>query len=95
MKRPAAWKHYAVVSLQHHENPLHQQRLHRFAIQLYETLVERYGIHHEQAQLALRLVEATNPDGSAVAVSIPSGYAPHDQPSVAHEAGHLKSNKGE
>jgi hypothetical protein len=81
------------VSLEHHENPLHQQRLHRFAIQLYETLVERYGIHHEQAQLALRLVEATNPDGSDVAVSIPSSHPPHEHPQVAHEAGHLKPRK--
>jgi hypothetical protein len=53
----------------------HQLRLHRFAVQLYETLVERYGIDHEQAKLALRLVEATNQDGSHVAVSLPSGLA--------------------
>jgi hypothetical protein len=51
----------------------HQLRLHRFAVQLYETLVERYGIHHEQAKLALRLVEETNPENSTVAVPMPSG----------------------
>jgi hypothetical protein len=55
------------------EETYRQLRLHRFAVRLYETLVERYGIQHEQAQLALRLVEATNPDNSTVAVSIPSG----------------------
>ena len=49
----------------------HQLRLHLFAVQLYETLVERYGIDHEQAELALRLVEATNLDGGDVAVSLP------------------------
>jgi len=49
-----------------------QRRLgmHRFAVQLYQTLVERHGIHHQEAQLALRLVAATNPDGSTVAVSV-------------------------
>jgi hypothetical protein len=47
------------------DESLRQLRLHRFAVQLYETLVERYGINHEQTELALRLVEATNPDGNA------------------------------
>jgi hypothetical protein len=55
------------------EEAQHQLRLHLFAVQLYETLVERYGIDHEQAELALRLVEATNLDGGDVAVSLPSG----------------------
>jgi hypothetical protein len=48
-------------------------QMHRFAVQLYETLAERYGIHHEQTELALRLVGATNPNGCTVAVSVPSG----------------------
>ena len=48
-----------------------QLRMHRFAVRLYETLVERYGINHEQTKLALRLVEATNTDGGDVAVSVP------------------------
>jgi hypothetical protein len=47
-----------------------QRRLHRFAVQLYDTLVERYGIHHEQTKLALRLVESTNPDGRSVVVPV-------------------------
>jgi hypothetical protein len=55
------------------EETQHQLRLHRFAVRLYETLVERYGIQHEEAELALRLVEATNTDGGDVAVSVPSG----------------------
>jgi hypothetical protein len=49
-----------------------QLQIHRFAVQLYETLAEWYGIHHEQTELALRLVGATNPDGSTVAVCVPS-----------------------
>lgn len=47
-----------------------QLRMHRFAVQLYETLVERVGINHEEAQLALKLVEATNPDRTDVTVSV-------------------------
>ena len=53
------------------EEAQHPPRLHRFAVQLYETLVERYGINHEQAEVALGLVEATKPDNSTV--SVPSG----------------------
>lgn len=60
------------MALVRHEQEQHQLRLHRFAVRLYETLVERYGIHHEQAELALRLVQATNPDGREVVVSVPN-----------------------
>ncbi len=56
-----------MISMRHDEAQ-HHLRIHRLAVKLYESLVARHGIHHEQAELALRLVEATNPEGSAVAV---------------------------
>ncbi len=56
------------------DDAMHQRKMHRFAIQLYGTLVERYGIHDEQARLALRLVEATNPSGLAVVVPMQRPY---------------------
>jgi len=43
--------------------------MHRFAVQLYGALVERYGLHDEQTKLALRLVAATNPTGASVAMT--------------------------
>jgi hypothetical protein len=43
-------------------------RIHRLAVELYEWLAARHGIYHRQVQLALRLVEATNAEGSAIAV---------------------------
>ena len=56
-------------------------RIHRLAVELYELLVARHGIYHEQAQLALRLVEATNPEGSAIAVpSVGLGPAEPEPP---------------
>jgi hypothetical protein len=73
MKRFSAVKHYSIMSLVCREEAQRQLRMHRFAVRLYETLVERYGINHEQAQLALRLVEVTKPDGSDVIVSVPNG----------------------
>ena len=44
--------------------------VHRFAVQLYETLAEQHGIDHEQTKLALRLVEETRPDDGSVVVLI-------------------------
>jgi len=56
------------------QQEVHRQlQVHRFAVQLYETLVERLGIHHEQTQLALRLVESTKPEGGSVVVSAGDG----------------------
>jgi hypothetical protein len=51
-----------------------QRRLlmHQLAVQLYETLVERHGINHGQAELARRLVEATDPGRTAPASSVPN-----------------------
>lgn len=73
MKRPSASKHYFVMNLACHEVARQQLRMHQFAVQLYETLVERFGINHEQTQSALRLVEETNPDRSDVTVSVRRG----------------------
>jgi hypothetical protein len=47
-----------------------QLRLHRFAVQLYETLVEKYGLDHEQTERALQLVKATKPMDATVAVCV-------------------------
>jgi hypothetical protein len=54
-----------------HEETHRQLWMHRFAIELYQTRIELYGIDDEQTALALRLVEATKPDCSAVAVPFP------------------------
>jgi hypothetical protein len=48
-----------------------RRRIHQFAVQFHKTLVERYGVDHEQTKLASRLVEATNPHGGRTA-STPS-----------------------
>ncbi|MBZ5603519.1 MAG: hypothetical protein LAO79_14565 [Acidobacteriia bacterium] len=55
----------------HHYDDL---RIHRLAVQLYTSLIERHGIHHEHAEIALRLVEATKPEGIAVAVAVGSSF---------------------
>lgn len=73
MKRLSAGKHYSNMSLVCREEAQRQLRMHRFAVRLYETLVDRYGINHEHAQMALRLVEVTKPDGSDVTVCVPNG----------------------
>jgi hypothetical protein len=61
----------SVVAVRQEETP-NQLRLHRFAVQLFQSAVERYGIDHEEAELALRLVEATNPGDTDVAVLVGS-----------------------
>jgi hypothetical protein len=43
-------------------------RLHRRAVQIYQSTVEKYGIADERAQSALHLVEITNPGDAEVAV---------------------------
>ncbi len=48
--------------------PQQHPRIHRLAVELYELLAARHGIYHQQVQLALRLVEATNPECCAIAV---------------------------
>jgi len=62
-----------VMSLVRYAETQRELRMHRFAVRLYETLVERHGINNEHAELVLRLVEATNTNGGEVAVSVPSG----------------------
>ena len=73
LKRPRPANHYSFMSPVRQMETQYQLRIHRFAVQLYETLVERVGIHHEETQLALRLVEATDPDGSDVTVTVRRG----------------------
>jgi hypothetical protein len=66
-----------VMSLVRYDETQRELGMHRFAVRLYETLVERHGLNNEHAELALRLVEATNTNGGEVAVSVPSGsFAP-------------------
>lgn len=49
----------------HYDEAHDQLRVHRLAVELYDAIVERRGIHDEQAELALRLVESTRPDRGA------------------------------